>query len=497
MGAAVARRSLLRAAGAWALGGVGGVALAACGAVPVAEIAPARSYTAPKPGKLTVQLDGPFDAQRVLRDRLLPQFESRHPGMSVLMTMGAADMAVLKRQAASNRAPDVVLFGASQAPAVADGKLTVALDSRLGAWGYQGDLVPASVVSSQWAGKQWGLPLSMEVRLHFWRKSLLAEAGLDRAPATWEEVVETVRRGVLVERGAIAREGYPRPDGWVGFVAALLSFGRGLFAAPAGASATATTGSAGAATPAASMTTSQTSQTSTPGPAAQLDIAGAEGQAALAHLLAVFRATRPAGALTGRTRPAAYPFATGTLAHTVDNATPLRALEQTYPAQLENVIVGDPPLPGAPGALGAPAETASASAPAGGKQRPVTLVSSEWLGILSGSQVQDQAWAFVQYLLEPSSLTAVNETRYFRTPRKSLSAAKYLRTPQLEKMIELSDRYAVPMPRVPDAALFRDTLRTAADDVFTGRVATEQALSNATRRLQAEVDRTHFRPEAV
>src|SRR5687768_14028836 len=228
MGAAVARRSFLRAAGAFGLTGAGSAALAACGAIPVPEIAPARSYTAPKPGKLTLQLDGTWETHRVLRERLLPLFENRHPGISVTLTPGIADLTALKRQAAGNRAPDVVLFGASQAPAVADGKLTVALDSRLGAWGYQGDLVPASVVSSQWAGKQWGLPLSMDVRLHFWRKSLLVDAGLDRAPATWEEVVETVRRSVLVERGAIAREGYPRPDGWSGFVAALLACGRGL-----------------------------------------------------------------------------------------------------------------------------------------------------------------------------------------------------------------------------------------------------------------------------
>ncbi|HET7768856.1 MAG TPA: extracellular solute-binding protein, partial [Chloroflexota bacterium] len=466
MGASVARRSFLRSTGALVLSGAGGAMLAACGATPVPEIAPTRSYTAPKPGKLTVQMDGTWETHRALRERLLPAFERRHAGISVTLTTGIADMTVLKRQAASNRAPDVVLFGPSQAPAVADTRLTVPLDSRLGAWGYQGDLVPVSLVSSQWAGKQWGLPLSMDVRLHLWRRSLLADARLDRPPATWEEVVEAVRAGVLVERGAIAREGYPRPDGWSAFAAALLSFGRGLFAPSAAASPSATAGSAP--TAASGTSTNQVSQTTTPGPAAQLDIAGPEGQAALAHLLAIFRATRPAGALTGRTRPAAYPFATGTLAHTVDNATPLRALEQTFPAELDNVLVGDPPLPGA-GVSGA------AGGSANGKQRPVTLVSSEWLGILSSSQAQDQAWAFVQYLMEPSSLLAINETRYLRTPRKSLSAAKYLRTPHLERMIELSDKYAVPMPRVPDATLFRDSLRSTADDAFTGRVTPEQA----------------------
>ena len=486
MGAAVARRSFLRAAGAFGLTGAGGAALAACGAVPVQEIAPGRSYTAPKPGKLTVQLDGTWETHRVLRERLLPLFENRHPGISVTLITGIADLTVLKRQTAGNRGPDVVLFGGSQAPAVADGKLTVPLDSRLGAWGYQGDLVPASVVSSQWAGKQWGLPLSMDVRLHFWRKSLLADTGLDRAPATWEEVVETVRRSVLVERGAIAREGYPRPDGWSGFVAALLAYGRGLFAPPTAASPTTSPTTSPATSSGLASQATSTSQTL---PGAPLDIAGPDGQAALSHLLAVFRATRPAGALTGRTRPAAYPFATGTLAHTVDNATPLRALEQTYPAELDNVLIGEPPLPGA--------AAGGAGGGGGGKQKPVTLISAEWLGILAGSQAQDQAWALVQYLLEPASLLAVNETRYFRPPRKSLSTAKYLRTPHLEKMIELSDRYGVPVPRVPDAALFRDTLRSAADDAFTGRVTPEQALTTATRKLQAEVDRSHFRPEAV
>lgn len=486
MGVPVARRSFFRAAGATALTGAGSAALAACGAVPVSEIAPSRSYTVPKPAKLTLQLDGTWDTHRVLRERLLPRFERRHPGISVTLLTTAVELPVLKRQAAAGRAPDVALFGTSQAPAVADGKVTVPLDSRLGAWGYQGDLVASSVVSSHWAGKQWGLPLWMDVRLHLWRKNLLTEASLDRAPTTWDEVVEAVRRAVLVERNTITREGYPRPDGWTGFVAALLSYGRGLFAT-ASASPTATSGASGGGTPAAASPSSgqvAASSGAAASQATQLDIAGPDGQAALGHLLALYRATRPTGAGTGRARPAAYPFATGTIAHTVDNATPLRALEQTYPAELDNVLVGAPPLPGA-------------TASTGGKLKPVTLISAEWLGILDTSPTQDQAWALVQYLLEPAALLTVNETRYFRTPRKSLSDAKYLRTPHLEKMVELSDRYGVPMARVPDATLFRDTLRGAADDVFSGRVTPEQALATATRRLQPEVDRSHFRLDAT
>src|SRR5687768_18467792 len=126
MGASVARRSFLRSTGALVLSGAGGAMLAACGAIPVPEIAPTRSYTAPKPGKLTVQLDGTWETHRVLRERLLPLFENRHPGISVTLITGIADLTVLKRQAAGSRGPDVVLFGGSEAPAVAAGKVTVA-----------------------------------------------------------------------------------------------------------------------------------------------------------------------------------------------------------------------------------------------------------------------------------------------------------------------------------------------------------------------------------
>jgi maltose-binding protein MalE len=123
------------------------------------------------------------------------------------------------------------------------------------------------------------------------------------------------------------------------------------------------------------------------------------------------------------------------------------------------------------------------------KVRPVTLLLSEWLGVGAQSPSQDQAWRLIQYLLEPVSLAAVNETKGFRAPRKSLSTAPYLRAPQLQRMVELSDRYGQAIPRVPDQAAFRDTLRSMADEVFAGRVTVEAALASATRRLQSETDK--------
>jgi ABC-type glycerol-3-phosphate transport system substrate-binding protein len=388
--------------------------------------------------------------------------------------------------------PDVALFGAAQVPAVADAKLVLPLDSRISAWGHLGDFVPASLVSSQWAGKQWGLPLAVEVRLHLWRKSILENAGIDRVPATWDEMTEAIRRSMLVERGTIVRDGYPRPDGWTGFAAALLTLGKGFFGHAAPAPTPTSGATPGPGGPGGTAGTSGiTALTPTPA-GAQVDLTGPEGVAALNHLLAVYRATRPAGVAPSRSRAAAYPFAAGTLAHTVDNATTLRALEQTYPDEVNDVVVGDPPVPPPgvlPGSGGQAASAGQVGQSGTAKVRPVTLLSAEWLGVAASSPSQDQAWALVQYLLEPASLLAVNETRAYRPPRKSLSTARFLRQPQLERMVELADRYGQPLPRVPEQKYFQDTLRAMADELFTGRSTVEQALSVATRQLQHETDR--------
>jgi ABC-type glycerol-3-phosphate transport system substrate-binding protein len=499
---APARASTRRASRRALLGttlAAGSAALAAaCGYPPVDGISPGRSYRAPKPAKLAIQLDGTWDTHRVLREKLLPIFEQRYPGISVTLTAGAIELPQLRRQAASGRMPDVMLFGASQVPAVAEGKLAVPLDGRIASWGHLGDFLPASLVSSQWAGRQWGLPLTVEVRLHLWRRGVLENAGFSRPPATWEDVAEAVRRSVLVERGSIVREGYPRPDGWLEFSTALATLGKSFFSAASNPPSALP----GHATASPSQTAGAAS---TPAPRpAQVDITGPEGVAALSYLLSVYKATRPVGVpqVRGRTTPA-YPFATGALAHTVDNATTLRALEQTYPSQMADIVIGDPPVPGGAGA-GVSAEgaavpaTPTPSAKAGAGQataggahkiRPVSLLASEWLGIGAQSPSQDQAWRLIQYLLEPVSLAAVNETKSFRAPRKSLSGARYLRTPHLERMVELSDRFGQPMPRVPDQAYFRDTLRAMADEVFAGRATVEAALAVAARQLQAETDK--------
>src|SRR5687767_6220711 len=50
--------------------GAGSAVVSGCGYPPVDGIAPARSYRAPRPAKLTVQLDGTWETHRALRKKL-------------------------------------------------------------------------------------------------------------------------------------------------------------------------------------------------------------------------------------------------------------------------------------------------------------------------------------------------------------------------------------------------------------------------------------------
>ncbi|HXI15891.1 MAG TPA: extracellular solute-binding protein [Chloroflexota bacterium] len=455
------RRRLVLGASA-SITGLAGVLAAACGQIPVDPIAPARSYRSPGPAKLLVQLDGTWETHRVLREQLLPIFKRRHANIEVTLRTGAVELPTLRREVAAGGMPDVALFSAAQVPALAEAKLTVPLDSRLASWGQLGDFLPNTLTSSQWSGKQWGLPFTTEVRLHLWRKNVLADVEIDRIPTTWDEAVDAIRRSVLVERGAIVREGNPRPEGWTAFSAALLTLGKTFITA------------------------------------GHAECGGTEGVAAMAHINNVYKATRPTGNQPIRGRVASFPFASGSLAHTVESATTLRAFAQTNPQQLDDVVIGDPPVPAMPSlSLSAAPATPQVTSSSASKIRPTALLSTDWLAIGSLSTAQDQAWAFLQYLLEPSTMLAFNETRYFLPPRKSLGTMGYLRQPHLQRTAEVASRFGQSLPRVPDDSVFRNTLRNAVDDMFAGRTTPEDATAAVTRRLQQEVERLGFKGDTA
>jgi multiple sugar transport system substrate-binding protein len=390
---------------------------------------------------LGAYISGTADTYRLLQEQQFPAFSERHAGVTVELTPGLLDLTKLRTLAAGGDTPDLYMAGASYAPVIAEGKYAVALDERLKAWGQLGDFFPASLTASEWGGKRWGLPMIVSNRVHIWRRQVLAEAGFAKTPTTWEEVVDASRRSTKTDGGAIVREGNTVPDSWAYFVACLLSVGKTLF------------------------------RDNRP------EFTGPEGIAAMEYLLDIYSGIRPPGA----TPPAASnAFANGTQAHTWGNMGNVLAVAQVSQTDLGQLMIGDPPVPGG----------ARYKMPAGTKVRPVSPNFSDWIAVGSLSKAQDQAWALAKFLLEPEPLLAYSASRYSQPPRKSVANQGFMREPLLQRNVEVFDKYGQTQIRVPDTPRFQEVMRNAGEELYAGKASARQAVDQAARLLQAEVDKT-------
>lgn len=64
------------------------------------------------------------------------------------------------------------------------------------------DYFPAFVEANEWEGKLYGIPFFTDVGLLYYRKDLLAEAGYDKPPETWDELKEMAKQ-VMAENPSI------------------------------------------------------------------------------------------------------------------------------------------------------------------------------------------------------------------------------------------------------------------------------------------------------
>jgi sn-glycerol 3-phosphate transport system substrate-binding protein len=67
---------------------------------------------------------------------------------------------------------------------------------------WRGAFYPGFMANSQTGGKTWGIPFQRSTIVQYWNKEAFKEAGLDpeKAPATWEELVEVAKK--LTKRDA-------------------------------------------------------------------------------------------------------------------------------------------------------------------------------------------------------------------------------------------------------------------------------------------------------
>lgn len=142
---------------------------------------------------------------------LLPAFEAREPGVRVRVQQVPWSAAHEKLLTAfvADALPDLVQVGTTWIPELAALGALEPLDARLAAAPGlpRADFFAGALDAAAAGGTTWALPWYADTRLLFYRRDLLAAAGVAEAPATWADWKPALARaaaaGDLPERAAL------------------------------------------------------------------------------------------------------------------------------------------------------------------------------------------------------------------------------------------------------------------------------------------------------
>ncbi len=147
-----------------------------------------------------------------MEKELLPAFQARHPDIQVnVQYVGWGQyLEKLAVATAGGTAPDVFVLGGEMGNYAAANGLTAPLDRFVANWPERNDFLPLAFEIGRYGGQLHALPHTINVRHLFYRKDLLAQAGLatDQVPRTWEELLATVRKLVRYEGDTISQYPY-------------------------------------------------------------------------------------------------------------------------------------------------------------------------------------------------------------------------------------------------------------------------------------------------
>lgn len=126
---------------------------------------------------------------------LLPAFEREYPGITVRVQQipwSAAHEKLLTAHVGGTL-PDVFQLGNTWLPEFVALRALSPLDDVLSAEA-QADIFPGVLAANRMSGHLYGLPWYVDTRLLFYRADMLQQAGVTRAPQTWSEWLEALRR---------------------------------------------------------------------------------------------------------------------------------------------------------------------------------------------------------------------------------------------------------------------------------------------------------------
>jgi ABC-type glycerol-3-phosphate transport system substrate-binding protein len=141
---------------------------------------------------------------------VVPAFERQNPGVKVeALTMDWTQyQQKILTGVAGGAGPDVFSFYSVDVAPWATKGLLAPLDGQVS----RADFDPVALDNGLWDGKLYAVPMGMKIRAFYYRKDFLKEAGIARAPQTWNEMRDAATR--LVKRdaaGNLTRVGFWMP----------------------------------------------------------------------------------------------------------------------------------------------------------------------------------------------------------------------------------------------------------------------------------------------
>ncbi len=365
---------------------------------------------------------------------LLPEFEREHPHIRVELQRvpWTAAHAKLLTAFAGNSLPDVFQLGNTWIPEMATLGALAALSQRTSASGTvaAADYFPGIWQTNIVDGSPYGVPWYVDTRLLFYRRDVLAEAGFDAPPRTWEEwrqvlaTVETTSgRGrhtillpvnefePLLVLGLQQDAALLRDDGRYG------------------------------------------------------NFRSADFRRALGFYLEMFE--RDWAPVVANTQVANVwnEFARGNFAFFVSGPWNVGELRRRVPAERQDIWMTAP----VPGPDGPGASTAGGSS----------------LVLFAGSKRQDAAWKLVEFLSRPGIQQRFHALTGNLPPRRSAWAdPKLSGDPQMRAFVEQLER-ARPAPKVPEWERIVTEMQHVAAGAVYGRYGVDEAVREIDRRVDA------------
>lgn len=154
------------------------------------------------------------EMQQYIKERVVPEFQEKHPGVDVVITPGSWDGgARLIVAVAAGVAPDLIMTGGTTVVNYVPTGLLQPIDRFLEKWENFDLVYPGAWENARWEGKTYSVPFTVDLRLVAYHKDIFAEAGLDpeNPPQSWEELETAARLTTKTEGDKVVRRGITLP----------------------------------------------------------------------------------------------------------------------------------------------------------------------------------------------------------------------------------------------------------------------------------------------